>query len=146
MEQDTAPEMAARYRERIGRLSPAERLAQAVRLTQGVRALAEASPDDPAVLAPLFLRLYRLPAGADVRLLDAVPVVLVAGAVDLSLTGPDVDLTVGGLSATDVDVDGFTAALRPTPHHDAAAGPAVAETAVAEAPALELGLPAAVSA
>jgi hypothetical protein len=42
MEQDTAPEMAARYRERIGRLSPAERLAQALRLSQGVRALAEA--------------------------------------------------------------------------------------------------------
>jgi len=42
MELDTAPEMAARYRERIGRLTPAERLAQAVRLTQGVRALAEA--------------------------------------------------------------------------------------------------------
>jgi len=32
MELDTAPEMAARYRERIGRLTPAERLAQAVRL------------------------------------------------------------------------------------------------------------------
>jgi len=125
----------------VGGLHPAT-----IRALDAVRTLAEASPDDPAVLAPLFLRLYRLPAGADVRLLDAVPVVLVAGAVDLSLTGPDVDLTVGGLSATDVDVAGFTAALRPTPHHDAAAGPAVAETAVAEAPALELGLPAAVSA
>ncbi len=85
------------------------------------------------------------------RLLDAVPVVLVAGAVDLSLTGPDVDLTVGGLSATDVDVVGFTDAMRPTPQYDApagpaVAGPAVAGTAVAETAALELGLPAAVSA
>ncbi|MFN0282401.1 MAG: hypothetical protein ACKVZ6_10565, partial [Kineosporiaceae bacterium] len=99
----------------VGGLHPAT-----IRALDAVRTLADASPDDPAVLAPLFLRLYRLPAGAEVRLLDAVPVVLVAGAVDLSLTGPDVDLTVGGLSATDVDVVGFTDAMRPTPQHEAA--------------------------
>ena len=41
MDGDTAPGPAARYRERIGALSGAQRLELAARLSQGVRALAE---------------------------------------------------------------------------------------------------------
>jgi hypothetical protein len=120
----------------VGGLHPAT-----VRALDAVRTLAEATPDDPAVLAPLFLRLYRLPAGAQVRLLDAVPAAVVTGTVELTVAGPGVELTVGGLTAGESDVRGFTDALRPTPHHEAAAEPAVAET-----DDLELGLAEAVSA
>lgn len=42
MDRDTAPEPAARYRERIGRLSGAERLEIAARLSESVRDLARA--------------------------------------------------------------------------------------------------------
>lgn len=42
MQADTPPEMMARYAERLRALGPAERLAIAVGLTQGVRSLAEA--------------------------------------------------------------------------------------------------------
>lgn len=40
MDRDTAPAVAAEYRRRIGRLSAAERLERAARLTDGVRKLA----------------------------------------------------------------------------------------------------------
>ncbi len=40
MERDTAPPVAARYRERIGALSGAQRLEIAASLSEGVRALA----------------------------------------------------------------------------------------------------------
>jgi hypothetical protein len=42
MATDTSPAAAARYAERLRALGPAERLAIAAGLTQGVRALAEA--------------------------------------------------------------------------------------------------------
>jgi hypothetical protein len=42
MPADTTPEAMARYAERLHALGPAERLAIAVGLTQGVRSLAEA--------------------------------------------------------------------------------------------------------
>jgi hypothetical protein len=42
MASDTAPEVAARYRERIRALPPARRLEIAAQLTEGVRTLAEA--------------------------------------------------------------------------------------------------------
>ncbi len=42
MVSDTSPAAAARYAERLRALGPAERLAIAAGLTQGVRALAEA--------------------------------------------------------------------------------------------------------
>jgi hypothetical protein len=42
MDLDTAPSVAARYRERVGALPGARRLEIASQLSQGVRALAEA--------------------------------------------------------------------------------------------------------
>lgn len=90
----------------------------AARALRALRALADAAPDDSAALAPLFLRLYHLPSGAEARLLADVPTAVVSGHADFTFRSAD--LVMGGLatSAGDlpaVDVARFTEALRPTP-------------------------------
>jgi hypothetical protein len=78
MEQDTAPEQAARYRAMIGALTGQQRLEIAASLTQGVRALAEAglrSRHPSASDAELRCRLAALLYGRAVaeRLFADVP-------------------------------------------------------------------------
>lgn len=119
-----------RHAELVGavRAAAADRLARAdtdglapvaVRALDTVVRLADTAPDDPAALAPLFLRLYRLPAGAEVRLPDNLPTLVLAGTADLT-PGAGVDLAVGGLDARrgplgSADVVRFTDALRAAP-------------------------------
>ena len=78
MRRDTVPPVAARYEELIGALSGAQRLEIAARLTEGVRALAEAGLRDRhpgAGEAEIRCRLTALLYGRPVaeRLFGSVP-------------------------------------------------------------------------
>lgn len=78
MERDTAPEVLARYRERLAAMSPAEKAELVAGLTQGVRSLAEAglrARHPGAGEAELRCRLAALLWGREVaeRLFHEVP-------------------------------------------------------------------------
>ena len=78
MSADTSPEAQARYAARLRALSPADRLAIAAGLTQGVRCLAEAGirlrhpdADEAEIRCRLAARLYGRAAAE--RLFRSVP-------------------------------------------------------------------------
>ena len=78
MSSDTSPEVRARYEARLQALSPAERLAIAAGLSQGVRCLAEAGirlrhpdADEVEIRCRLAARLYGRAAAE--RLFGSVP-------------------------------------------------------------------------